>query len=586
MVGFPRGLALLAFFVSASPARAGAEPSQGPALPDGAATRGVAESRSSAVPGVCRVINVEFTPGGIAAGTQIPIRPAPPLPAPQTYRVPEISPQIVAWLETPGGEYVHTIYITNQTGRYGMGNRPGRFDFNSGPGWPYGRRTTTFPVWSHKHGVPFQQIEFQSGGEQRDSNLSHELTKSSRELYYCRPLLLSEWQADGATCASTVYTDKGLFSSGPSVYPPRSDLIPVNGTDSPSVQMYKSLNPFDAVSQATPRLGELATVSWPMPLTLATGDYVLFMEVALEQDFNDQFNQIRDPSPALQYYGEYGVPYRGQPSVIYRVPFTVADAETVAMTDTYVGWGDPTGQTGKINPPDAAQITEGVPNTGASRLLLTSKDGQMFRVRVDARSEQDNTAPRAPGDMVITDAQASSATLTFVAPGDDDLAGAVAGYEVRYLVGGAPLTDANFDSAGELQFTGDIVGSGEPQVLTVRNLLPETEYTVAVRAFDNCHNPSRVTAVTFTTPPRPIGSVDACFVATAAYGSVLANDVEMLRRFRDMLLRKTVLGELAVEAYYTFGPPVAGVVGESDLLRETARDVLTPMVAWARGLRW
>jgi hypothetical protein len=564
MVGFPRGLALLAFFVSASPARVSAQPA----------------------PGVCRVINLEFTPGGIAAGTQIAIRPAPPLPAPQSYRVPEIGPQIVAWIESPSGDYINTIYITQQTGRYGMGNRPGRFDFNTGPAWPYGRRTTTFPVWSHKHGVSFQQVEFQSGGEQKDSNLSHELTKSSREPYYCRPLLMSEWQADGATCASTVFTDKGVFGSATSVYPPRSDLIPVNGTDSASVPMFKSLNPFDAVSQATPHLGALATVSWPMPQSLATGDYVLFMEVALEQDFNDFFNQIRDPSPNLQYYGEYGVAYRGQPSVIYRVPFTVSDAETVATTDSYIGWGDPTGQSGKINPPDAGMITEGVPNTGASRLLLTSKDGQMFRLRVDARSEQDITAPRAPGEMVITDAQASTATLTFVAPGDDDLVGTVTGYEVHYVVGNIPLTDINFESAGELQFTGDVVASGQPQVLTVRNLLPETEYTVAVRAFDNCHNTSRVTAATFTTPPRPIGSVDACFVATAAYGSVLANDVEMLRRFRDMLLRKTVLGEIAVEAYYTFGPPVAGVVGESDLLRETARDALTPIVTWARGLRW
>jgi hypothetical protein len=288
----------------------------------------------------------------------------------------------------------------------------------------------------------------------------------------------------------------------------------------------------------------------------------------------------------LQYYGEYGVPYRGQPSVIYRVPFTVSEAETVATTDTYIGYGDETGQTGKINAPDPTMITEGVPNTGAGRLLLTSKDGRMFRVRVDARSEQDTTAPRAPGDMVITDAQASSATLTFVAPGDDDLAGTVTGYEVHYMVGDMALTDANFDAAGELPFTGDVVAAGTPQILTVKNLLPETEYTVAVRAFDNCHNTSRVTAVTFSTPPRPVGSVDACFVATAAYGSVLANDVEMLRRFRDMLLRKSVLGELAVEAYYTFGPPVAGVVGESDLLRETARDVLTPVVSWARGLRW
>jgi hypothetical protein len=39
-----------------------------------------------------------------------------------------------------------------------------------------------------------------------------------------------------------------------------------------------------------------------------------------------------------------------------------------------------------------------------------------------------------------------------------------------------------------------------------------------------------------------------------------------------------VLGELAIEAYYTFGPVLAGVIGESALLRETARAGLEPIV--------
>jgi hypothetical protein len=555
------GLALPAFLVLAilaPPARVHADP----------------------VPGMCRVVNVEFTPGGFAAGTVIRV---PTDPDHNFYTVPEIDPQIVAWLEKPSGEYIQTIYITQKTGRYGMGNRPGRFDFNSAPAWPYGRRTTVFPVWAHKHGLSFPEIEFQTGGDGKESNLSHELMKSSREPYYCRPLMKGEPLWDAATCASTVYTDKGVFGAGNSSYPPRTDLIPVLGTDSPSVPMFRTMNPFDAISQATPRLGALATFGWPMPPTLAEGDYVLVMEVALEQDFNASFYV---PSPTLIIYTEYGVAYLGQPSVIYRVPFNVSGTETVATTDSYAGYGDPLGLDGNIRPPDPTKITTDVPNTGASRLLLTSKDGQMFRVRVDARSEHDSVAPAAPGQMVITDAEANSATLTFVAPGDDDTIGMVTGYEVHYLVGNTPITDANFEAAADLLFAGDVVAAGQSQALTVKNLLPETEYTVAVRAFDNCHNTSRITSATFTTAPRPIGSVDACFIATAAYGSVLANDVEMLRRFRDMLLRKSVLGELAVEAYYTFGPPVAGVVGESDLLRTTARDVLTPVVAWARGLRW
>jgi hypothetical protein len=47
-----------------------------------------------------------------------------------------------------------------------------------------------------------------------------------------------------------------------------------------------------------------------------------------------------------------------------------------------------------------------------------------------------------------------------------------------------------------------------------------------------------------------------------------------------------VLGELAVEAYYTFGPPVAGVIGESDLLRTMVRTMLEPLVDAVRKLRY
>jgi hypothetical protein len=326
------------------------------------------------------------------------------------------------------------------------------------------------------------------------------------------------------------------------------------------------------------------------------------MEVALEQDFNTIYNPTRYASPKGISWADYGVPYRGQPSVIYKVPFTISDTETIATfpsvrdsIDDYFGYGDPGPDTpdGKIPPdftpsgdihqPDGT-ITTGVPNTGASRLLLTSKDGQVFRIRVTARPEHDAIAPGLPGSMVAGAGQGNDAMLSFVAPGDDGSTGRVNGYEVRYRAGNTPITEADFASANEAKFTGTPVAAGELQTITIHDLLPETEYTFAVRALDDCNNTSGIVTATFTTAPRKIGEVDACFIATAAYGSVLANDVEMLRRFRDRMLKRSVLGELAVETYYTFGPTVAGVVGESDLLRSTARDLLAPVVSWVRAL--
>ena len=536
MAVFRRGLALLAFApvlgFSASDARA-------------------------EQPGLCRVVNLDFTPGGIAASVDGP----------------QVNPQIVAWLEKPSGEYVQTVYITQQTGRFGLGNRPGRFDFNSGPNWPYGRRITVFPVWAGRHGVRFPQIDFQNAD---DSNLSHPANQSTREVHFCRPLEKSEAQWDAASCPSPIYTDKGVFGPAASGYPPRSDVIASAGMDSPSVEMYKSLNQFDAVSAATPAIGVATEISWPIPPSLPMGNYVLFMEVSLEQDFNATYNATSYPAPTGIPWADFGVPYRGQPSVVYKAPFSISDFESIATTDQYIGYGDPAGGP-TLHAPDAT-ITTNVPNSGASRLLLTSKDGQLFRLRVDARPEQDHTSPGAPGNMVVASAASSDATLTFIAPGDDGAIGTVQGYDVRYRVGNAPMTTDDFDAANEATFTASVVRAGELQSLVLHNLLPETPYSVAVRAYDECRNTSTITTATFVTAPRKIGEVDACFVATAAYGSLLANDVEMLRRFRDRLLRHSVLGELAVETYYTFGPTLAGVVGESDLLRQTARDLLAPLV--------
>jgi hypothetical protein len=48
------------------------------------------------------------------------------------------------------------------------------------------------------------------------------------------------------------------------------------------------------------------------------------------------------------------------------------------------------------------------------------------------------------------------------------------------------------------------------------------------------------------------------------------------------MLRDNVLGELFVETYYTFGPALAGVIDRSELLRETARTALAPLVRFAK----
>ncbi len=495
------------------------------------------------------------------------------------------APQIVAWLEDASGTFVDTVYITQATGTFGIGNRPGRFDFNSAPFWPYGRRTTTFPVWSTRQPLRWQQLGFQDGD---DNDLSHSGAKSSRDSHFCRPLLHSAMpdldEMDALTCPSgNAFTDKGTFEGTLSNYPPRVDIDRA-AQDAPSVEMFGMLNPFDVVSQPTPALGTTSTVTWAAP-PLPAGNYVLWVEVSKEFDMNGTYNETVYPAPTGIPWREYGQPYRGQPSVIYRAPIAMAadGSPTVGFAETYEGYGDPDGLSGDLRAPDATIST--TPGSGAGRLALLSENGQMFRVKVASYVEDDAIPPDAPGSPTIEVLGSNHATVSFVAPGDDGREGRVSSYEVRYRVR-EPITEANFSTATPITSQLELGKSGETQTIQLDGLLPETTYSVGIRAFDNCRNASPLVIIDVTTPDRPLGEVDACFVATAAYGSLMAGDVEMLRRFRDSMLSKTVFGELAIESYYTFGPALAGLIGESDMLRRTARTVLQPVVARVGALEF
>ena len=72
----------------------------------------------------------------------------------------------------------------------------------------------------------------------------------------------------------------------------------------------------------------------------------------------------------------------------------------------------------------------------------------------------------------------------------------------------------------------------------------------------------------------PPGADSGCFIATACYGSPLAPEVELLRRFRDEVLLPTRAGRWAVAAYYRYSPPVAALLRRHDPLRAAVRHCL------------
>jgi len=74
------------------------------------------------------------------------------------------------------------------------------------------------------------------------------------------------------------------------------------------------------------------------------------------------------------------------------------------------------------------------------------------------------------------------------------------------------------------------------------------------------------------------GAGGPCFIATAAYGTPAADELEALRSFRDRYLLTNAAGTALMRAYYKYSPAVADVVATNSLLRAFTRAVLTAIM--------
>ncbi len=75
-----------------------------------------------------------------------------------------------------------------------------------------------------------------------------------------------------------------------------------------------------------------------------------------------------------------------------------------------------------------------------------------------------------------------------------------------------------------------------------------------------------------------------CFIATAAYGSPNAEDVVILREFRDEYLLHDLSGRLAIYTYCKISPTIAHYIATDETRKAMVRRMLAPIVKMARLL--
>ena len=550
--------------------------------------------------------------------------------------------QIAVWIESADGQLLRTLALTSAVAFRGVGNRPGASQMNSGFRWPYGRRDGVLPVWGHRRSeapgaIPFGRVIFQA--RVSEGYASRTSSDHSRDEHFClsfSPGVSAMDQLDAMTCPSVFNSDKGRYltetdvargysepfemSAGAgtmmpleltSLYPPRRDVQrcdnPPGCYDHEDVERYRddarrAMPEIDAVTMATPPGDAPLTLMFSVPSDWEDGEHALLVEVNTEGDYNSAWDPDRFPTPENpagawdSWAIDFGYPYRGQPSVVYRVPFLLTHTAAQASTSAPLGYGAIDGRDGEVHAMDGT-ITDdptGAPGSGADRLQLGDRD---YRVSVRVMGPEvcrENRPPGAIESVHVTEFVDRSdahryAHLSFIAP-DEDFG--VARYDVR--VGKEPIVDdVSFERAQQaFSAQPDSVAlsvptaaqAGERIDVDLGGLAGENRYYVAVRAVDICNVPGPMAVTEYVTPKIEFTTVSPCFVATAAYGTPMAAEIGALRRFRDRHLRANALGRAFVGAYETIGPHLADAIRGDDDLRAATRALLAPIVAAARAL--
>jgi len=74
------------------------------------------------------------------------------------------------------------------------------------------------------------------------------------------------------------------------------------------------------------------------------------------------------------------------------------------------------------------------------------------------------------------------------------------------------------------------------------------------------------------------GNKADCFISTAVYGSPYENEVFLLRRYRDIVLKKNLLGRIFIKLYYKISPYIATIIKRNKLCKNASYKIVNNIV--------
>lgn len=152
------------------------------------------------------------------------------------------------------------------------------------------------------------------------------------------------------------------------------------------------------------------------------------------------------------------------------------------------------------------------------------------------------------------------------------------------------VVGTNFLTSSAVQTNGTARTTTYVSPTQITALIPASVIAVAGTASITVVNPtpgggaSSASTLTIAASSGGGGGGGGCFIATAAYGSPMAQDVRYLRAFRDQYLQTNEAGRWFVTQYYKFSPPLADYLRQHDDLRTVVRSALGPLVELSRAV--